>query len=64
MFEEEKNMFKLFQRDPNKKLEKQYQKMLEEAMMLQRKGDIKAYAKKMDEAEQLLKEIEANKKDK
>lgn len=57
-------MFKLFQRDPNKKLEIQYQKMLEEAMMLQRKGDIKAYAKKMDEAEQLLKEIEANKKDK
>ncbi len=60
-FMEKKSMFKLFRKDPNKKLEKEYQKLLEEAMQLQRKGDIKAYAKKMDEAEQVLKQIEANK---
>ena len=55
-------MFNLFRKDPNKQLEKEYQKLLEEAMQLQRKGDIKAYAKKMDEAEQVLKLIEENKK--
>jgi hypothetical protein len=55
-------MFNLFRKDPNKQLEKEYQKLLEEAMQLQRKGDIKAYAKKMDEAEQVLKLIEEKKK--
>ena len=54
-------MFNLFRKDPNKQLEKEYQKLLEEAMQLQRKGDIKAYAKKMDEAEQVLKLIEEKK---
>lgn len=55
-------MFNFFRKDPIKKLEKQYQQLLEEAMQLQRKGDIKAYARKMDEAEQLLKTIEEQKK--
>lgn len=57
-----KTMFNFFRKDPIKKLEKQYQQLLEEAMQLQRKGDIKAYAQKMDEAEQLLKTIEEQKK--
>jgi hypothetical protein len=57
-----KTMFNFFRKDPIKKLEKQYQQLLEEAMQLQRKGDIKAYARKMDEAEQLLKTIEEQKK--
>lgn len=57
-----KTMLNFFRKDPIKKLEKQYQQLLEEAMQLQRKGDIKAYAKKMDEAEQLLKTIEEQKK--
>lgn len=36
--------------------------MLEEAMQLQRKGDIKGYAIKMAEAEELQKQIEEEKK--
>ena len=51
-------MFGLFKKDPIKKLEKQHAKLLEEAMQLQRGGDIKAYAKKMGEAEELEKKIE------
>lgn len=51
-------MFGLFKKDPIKQLEKQHSKLLEEAMQLQRGGDIKAYAKKMSEAEAVAKEIE------
>ena len=51
-------MFGLFKKDPVKKLEKQYDKMLEEARDLQRSGDIKGYAKKMGEAEEIAKEID------
>lgn len=53
-------MFGLFNNDPNKKLKKQYEKLMAEAMLLQRKGDIKGYAKKMAEAETVNKQIEAN----
>ena len=52
-------MFNFFKKDPVKKLEKEYQKLLEEAMLLQRNGDIKGYAKKMEEAEKIQKEIES-----
>lgn len=52
-------MFKLFKKDPVKALEKQYEKMMEEAMHIQRSGDLKLYAVKIEEAEKLLKEIEA-----
>ncbi len=52
-------MFGLFKKDPLKKLEKEHQKLLEEAMQLQRGGDIKGYAAKMAEAEAKEKEIEA-----
>lgn len=51
-------MFNLFKKDPVKKLEKTYQKLLEEAMNLQRNGDIKGYALKMEEAEKIQKQIE------
>lgn len=51
-------MFNFFKSNPVKKLEQRYQQLLEEAMQLQRKGDIKAYALKMAEAEEVLKEIE------
>ncbi len=44
-------MFNLFKSDPNKKLQKQYQKLMKEATDLQRKGDIKGYAMKVAEAE-------------
>ena len=51
-------MFGLFKKDPVKQLQKKYEKLLEEAMQLQRGGDIKGYAAKMAEAEGVQKEIE------
>ena len=51
-------MFKFFKKDPVKELEKNYQKLLEEAMELQRSGDIKSYALKMEEAEKVEKQID------
>ncbi|MDX1667662.1 MAG: DUF6435 family protein [Saprospiraceae bacterium] len=51
-------MFGLFKKDPIKKLEKKHAQMLEEAMQLQRGGDIKGYARKMAEAEEIEKKIE------
>jgi hypothetical protein len=51
-------MFSFFKKDPVKKLEKAYEQLLEEAMRLQRQGDIKGYARKSAEAEEKLKEIE------
>lgn len=56
-------MFGLFKKDPLKKLEKEHAKMLEEAMKIQRSGDIKGYAAKMAEAEELEKKMEAMRKD-
>lgn len=52
-------MFGLFKKDPIKKLEKEYEKLMEEAMHIQRGGDIKAYALKVAEAEEIQKKIEA-----
>lgn len=52
-------MFNFFKKDPAKKLEKAYERLLEEAMQLQRGGDIQGYAKKMAEAEAVQKELEA-----
>jgi len=52
------HMFALFKSDPTKKLRKRYQAKLEEAMLAQRKGDIKTYSFITAEAEELLKEIE------
>lgn len=51
-------MFNFFKKNPTAKLEKKYEKLLEEAMQLQRKGDIKGYAIKSAEAEEVLQEIE------
>ena len=51
-------MFALFKSNPTKQLRKRYQAKLEEAMLAQRKGDIKTYSFITAEAEELLKEIE------
>lgn len=51
-------MFGLFKSDPKKKLQKQYAKLMEEAMQLQRGGDIKGYAKKVAEAEEVSKKLD------
>ena len=49
----------LFSRDPTKKLNKEYRRLLKEARDLQRKGDIPAYARKTAEAEAVADKIEA-----
>lgn len=51
-------MFGLFKKDPAKKLEKKYLALMEEAMLIQRSGDIKAYSAKVAEAEEVMKELE------
>ena len=51
-------MLSLFKKDPLKKLNKQYQKLMEEARDIQRSGDLKLYAKKIEEAEKVAQLIE------
>ncbi|MGI9545505.1 MAG: DUF6435 family protein [Cyclobacteriaceae bacterium] len=51
-------MLGLFKKDPQKKLRKKYEKRMLEARDIQRSGDLKLYAKKMEEAEQLAQEIQ------
>lgn len=50
-------MFSLFSKNPTKKLEKEYKKVLLEARDIQRSGDLKLYAKKMEEAESIAQKI-------
>jgi hypothetical protein len=52
-------MFSFLKSDPAKKLETKRKKLLEEAMHIQRSGDLKLYAQKMVAIDQLEKEIEA-----
>jgi hypothetical protein len=51
-------MFGLFKSNPTKKLRKQYDMKLEQAMLAQRKGDIKTYSMLTAESEALWKEIQ------
>lgn len=55
-------MFGLFKKDPVKALEKEYAAILEKARDTQRSGDIKGYAKLMEQSEEILQRIEALKK--
>lgn len=50
-------MFSLFKKDPLKKLNKQYEKMMLEARDIQRTGDLKLYAKKIAAAEEVANKI-------
>ncbi|MCG9579596.1 DUF6435 family protein [Vibrio europaeus] len=52
-------MFSLFKRDSTKKLKKQYAAKLEQAMLAQRRGDIRTYSLLTAEAEELGQQIEA-----
>lgn len=52
-------MFGIFKKDPVKALEQEYRKLMEEAMNIQRTGDLRAYAAKIEEAEEVAKKIEA-----
>ncbi len=51
-------MFKIFKRNPEKKLQKQYADLLQKAMEAQRNGKIELYAKLSFESEEILNEIE------
>ena len=51
-------MFGLFRSNPVKKLQKQYEQLLEEAMILQRNGDIKNYSMTATKAEKVREELE------
>ena len=50
-------MFSLFSKNPSKKLEKEYRKVLKDARDIQRSGDLRLYATKMEEAEEIAKKI-------
>jgi hypothetical protein len=51
-------MFSFFKKDPIQALENKRKKLLEEAMHVQRSGDLKLYAVKMEAIDKLEKEIE------
>lgn len=51
-------MFSLFKKDPLENLQKKRNKLLEEAMLTQRSGNLRLYADKIVALEDLEKEIE------
>jgi Family of unknown function (DUF6435) len=51
-------MFSFLKKDPIQALENKRKKLLEEAMHVQRSGDLKLYATKMEAIDKLEKEIE------
>lgn len=51
-------MFNLFKSDPVKKLKAQHTRMLEEAVQIQRSGDLKKYAFHMEAIDKLEKQLE------
>lgn len=51
-------MFGLFKKDPTKKLQKEYEALLEKARDIQRTGDLRHYARIMEESEEVWKKIE------
>lgn len=52
-------MFGLFKKDPTKKLEKEYEQLMEKARNVQRSGDLRAYAVLIEESETILNKIDA-----
>lgn len=52
-------MFGLFKKDPAAKLQKAYEAKMLEVRDVQRSGDLRHYARVMEEAEEILKKIEA-----
>ncbi len=51
-------MFGLFKKDPVKKLEKEYLAVMEKAMIIQRTGDLKHYARLIEESETIQMKIQ------
>ncbi|MDN3640956.1 DUF6435 family protein [Simiduia curdlanivorans] len=56
-------MFKIFRPDPARKLNQQYQALLQQAMEAQRSGNIKLYSELTDKAEKIGDELEKLKKE-
>ena len=52
-------MFSLFKKDPLKDLENKRKKLLEEAMHVQRSGNLRLYASKIEAIAELEEKIEA-----
>jgi hypothetical protein len=52
-------MFSLFKSDPVKKLTRKYKRLMEEARDIQRTGDLRLYAQKISQAEDIAQQIEA-----
>lgn len=52
-------MLGLFRSDPKKKLQKAYEAKLQEAMTLQRNGDIRGYSLVTEEAEAIYAKLKA-----
>ncbi|MEM6965553.1 MAG: DUF6435 family protein [Bacteroidota bacterium] len=52
-------MFGLFKKDPVKKLEKEYETLMAKAMEVQRSGDLRHYARLIEESEEIQNKIEA-----
>lgn len=50
-------MFGLFKADPLKKLRKEYDKVLQDAMQAQRHGDIRLYSELSTEADKIYQQI-------
>ena len=51
-------MFSLFKKDPIKKLQKEYESLMKEAMNAQRNGDIDGYSKLSAKAEECAQELD------
>lgn len=51
-------MFSFFKKNPKQELETKLNKLLEEAMIIQRSGDLRLYAFKMEEIDKLERQIE------
>lgn len=52
-------MYSFFKKDPARDLNNKRAKLLEEAMRIQRSGDLRTYAIKMEAIDKLEKEIES-----
>lgn len=56
-------MFGLFKKDPVKKLQKEYERLLEQSMHAQRNGKIELYGQLYEQASKINEQIEKIKKE-
>ncbi|RBP51655.1 DUF6435 family protein [Arenicella xantha] len=52
-------MFSLFKKDPKARLKKSYEKLLSDALVAQRNGDIRLYSELTAKAEETAREMDA-----